>query len=32
MAELTEPRKRKSEETAPAQKRERKGAARPNIP
>ena len=31
MAELTEPRKRKSEEPAPAQKRERKGAARPNI-
>ena len=31
MAELTEPRKRKSEETAPAQKRDRKGAARPNI-
>ena len=31
MAELAEPRKRKSEETAPAQKRDRKGAARPNI-
>ena len=31
MAELTEPRKRKSGEAAPAQKRERKGAARPNI-